>query len=211
MAVHISSNATIAAAERSDFIVLRQSCILEKAATIIAVKEKYIQIVGIAVTAVYGAFIVILYAAEPHSLADVPSSTRTAIENIATKGQVAIGTYEIDQARFDAGLAAFRSGNYVLARDHFQKADPESRDARTQFYIAYSYYRQGWGRLSNDDAMFKQALEALGRVDRLDPDYRADDPDLKIHTPAELRNELEEGLRVTADDFNPFKVFRERK
>jgi len=41
-----------------------------------------------------------------------------------------------------------------VARDFFQKADPENRDAKTQYYIAYSYYRQGWGKLYNDDALF---------------------------------------------------------
>ena len=32
-----------------------------------------------------------------------------------------------------------------------------------------------------------------------------------LQTPAELENEFEEGLRVTAEDFNPFKLTRERK
>ena len=40
---------------------------------------------------------------------------------------------------------------------------------------------------------------------------RTDDADLQLRTPAELKNELEEGLRVTADDFNPLRVLRERK
>ena len=99
----------------------------------------------------------------------------------------------------------------MLARDAFAKADPDRRDANVQFYIAYSFYRQGWGRVSNDDAMFKQALESLERVTFIDKDFRSSDPDLKLRTPAELKNELEEGLRVTADDFNPLKVLRDRK
>jgi len=183
----------------------------ERAPPIIAVKEKYIQILGIALTAVYGLFIVFLYAAEPRSLAEVPTKARTTIENAATTGQVIIGTYKIDQAKFDAGLIAFRQDNFVLARDQFDKADPEKRDARTQFYVAYSFYRQGWGRVSSDDALFKQGIEAIDRVKSLDPNFRSDDADLKLHTPAELRGELEEGLKVTADDFNPLKVLRERK
>ena len=32
-----------------------------------------------------------------------------------------------------------------------------------------------------------------------------------LATAAELKNELEEGLVVTADDFNPLKLVRERK
>ena len=161
--------------------------------------------------AVYGLFVVFLYAAEPRSLEEVTAKAVETVQNAATKGQVITGTYEIDRAKFDEGLAAFRQENYVLARDAFAKADPERREANVQFYIAYSFYRQGWGRVSNDDAMFKQALESLERVTFIDKDFRSSDLDLKLRTPAELRNELEEGLRVTADDFNPLKVLRERK
>ena len=121
------------------------------------------------------------------------------------------GTYEIDQARFNEGLTAFRQNNFILARDAFAKADPERRDAKTQYYIAYSFYRQGWGRVTNDDALFKQALEALERVTFIDKNFRSDDAGLQLRTPAELKNELDEGLQVTADDFNPLRVLRERK
>lgn len=182
-----------------------------KDAGIITVNEKYIQILGIALTAVYGAFVIFLYAAEPRSLEELTSKAVETVQTAATKGQVIAGTYEIDRAKFEEGLAAFRQGNYPLARDAFAKADPERRNPKVQFYISYSYYRQGWGRVSNDDVMFRQALESLDRVDFLDKEFRSDDPDLKLRTPAELRNELEEGLRITADDFNPLKVFRERK
>ena len=174
-------------------------------------KEKYIQMIGIAMMAIYGLFVVFLYAAEPRSLEEVTAKAVETVQNAATKGQVITGTYEIDRAKFAEGLAAFRQENYVLARDAFAKADPERRDANVQFYIAYSFYRQGWGRVSNDDAMFRQALETLERATFVDKDFRSTDPDLKLRTPAELKNELEEGLRVTADDFNPLKVLRERK
>ncbi|HQU93435.1 MAG TPA: hypothetical protein PLK77_14110 [Pyrinomonadaceae bacterium] len=174
-------------------------------------KEKYIQILGIALVLIYGIFVVFLYAAEPRSLEEISSKAIETVQNAATKGQVITGTYEIDQAKFNEGLNAFRQNNFVLARDAFAKADPERRDAKTQYYIAYSFYRQGWGRLSNDDAMFKQGLESLERVDFIDKNFRSDDANLQLRTPAELKNEIEEGLRVTADDFNPLKVLRERK
>jgi hypothetical protein len=175
------------------------------------VREKYIQILGISMMLVYGVFVVFLYAAEPRSLEEISSKAVETVQNAATKGQVITGTYEIDQAKFNEGLAAFRQNNFILARDAFTKADPERRDAKTQFYIAYSFYRQGWGRVSSDDALFKQALESLERVNFIDKDFRSDDPDLKLRTPAELKHELEEGLRVTADDFNPLRVLRERQ
>ena len=173
--------------------------------------EKYIQTLGIVITAAYGLFIVFLYAAEPRSIVEIPGKAVSTVESAVTKGQVMTGTYEIDRAKFNEGLQQFRQDNFVAARDSFGKADPEMRDAATQFYTAYSYYRQGWGRVTNDDALFKQALETLKRVDAIDPDYRASDPNLQLKTPAELRHELDEGLKVTADDFNPLRVFRERK
>jgi hypothetical protein len=175
------------------------------------VKEKYIQILGIVMTAVYGLFIAFLYAAEPRSLEELTAKAVETVQNAATKGQVITGTYEIDRAKFSEGLTAFRQENYPLARDAFAKADPERRDANVQFYVAYSFYRQGWGRVTNDDAMFRQALETLERISFINKDYRSADPDLTLRTPAELKHELSEGLRITADDFNPLKILRERK
>ena len=173
-------------------------------------KEKYIQILGIIGTVAYGVFVAFLYAAEPRSVEEISIKARSTIENVATKGQVAIGTYEVDAAKFNEGLTAFRQNNFIAARDLFERADPEKRDANAQFYIAYSYYRQGWGRISNDDQLFRRSLETLDRLKVMDPDFRSDDADLKAASPAELRKELEEGLKVTTSDLNPLRVFRER-
>lgn len=184
---------------------------LENVRQIIAMNERHIQISSIFLTTFCGIFIAWLYLVEPKSLAEVPSKAQATIENAAAKTQVAVGTYEVDKARFDEGLRAFRQDNFVVARDNFQRADTEKRDARTQFYIAYSFYRQGFGKLSSDDALFKQGLEQTNRVAALDKNFKSDDADLQMKTPAELKNEFEEGLRVTASDFNPLKVLRERK
>jgi hypothetical protein len=173
--------------------------------------EKHIQILSISLTAVYGFAIAWLYVAAPKSLEELPAKAQQTIERATTTAQIVTNTYEIDQAKFSEGLQAFRRDNFVLARDAFSKADPERRDARTQFYVAYSFYRQGFGRVTNDDALFRQGLETVNRVIQLDNDFKSDDANLQLRTPAELKNELEEGLKVTADDFNPFKVFRERK
>ena len=180
-------------------------------AQIITMKEKYIQILGLSLTLVYGAFVFFLYAAEPRSIEDISLKARATVENAVTKGQVMTGTYEVDQVKFAEGMRAFIQNNFVAARDSFERADPEKRDPKTQFYIAYSFYRQGWGRISNDDALFKQALQSVERVSQLNPNFRSDDAGLQLRTPAELKNELEEGMRVTADDFNPFRLVRERK
>ncbi|HEV2911691.1 MAG TPA: hypothetical protein VGX92_00125 [Pyrinomonadaceae bacterium] len=165
-------------------------------------QHRLIQSVGIAWTVLYAAFIVWVYATEPRTLKDV-----------ATNTQVAAGTYEVDQARFDAALMLFRREQFRAARDEWQRADPAQRDARTQFYIAYAFYREGWGRLYNDDALFRQGLEAVGRAIALAPEatFTVDDPELRIHTAAELKAELEQGTERSLGDLNPLKVLRERK
>lgn len=174
-------------------------------------KEKHIQILSIVLTLFYGSFVAWLYWAAPKNLEEVSTKARDTIESATTKAKVITNTYEVDKAKFDEGLRAFRSENFLVARDLFEKADKEKRDAKTQFYIAYAYYREGWGRFSSNDELFQRGLESIRRVVQLDENFKARDPNLKLSTPVELKNEFEEGLRVTADDFNPFKLTRERK
>ena len=163
---------------------------------------RLIPALGIAWTLLYAALVVWLYATAPRSFAEA-----------TTQASVAAGTYEVDRARFEAGRELFLREQYQAARDEWSRADPARRDARTQFYVAYSFYRQGWGRVYDDDALFRQGLEAAERAIALSPDapLTVDDPELKIHSAAELKAELQKGTERTIDDFNPLKVFRERK
>jgi hypothetical protein len=165
-------------------------------------QHKLIQSVGIAWTLLFAAFVIWVYATEPRSFKEV-----------ATNTEVAAGTYEVDEQRFDAALALFRHEQYRAARDEWERADPARRDARTQFYIAYAFYREGWGRVYNDDALFRQGVEAITRAISLAPERTliVDDPDLKIHNASELKAELEQGTERTWNDLNPLKVLRERK
>jgi hypothetical protein len=174
-------------------------------------KEKYIQILSLILVAFYGICVAWLYWAEPKNLEEVSIKAKETIENAATKGQIVIGTYAVDEAKFGEGLKAFRADNFIAARSFFENADPEKRDAKTQFYIAYSFYRQGFGKLYNDDELFKQGLEQTTRVILIDKNFKSEDANLQMKTPAELKNEFEEGLKLTAEDFNPFKLTRERK
>lgn len=174
-------------------------------------KEKHIRNLGIALTLFYAVFVAWLYWTEPKTLAEVSTKAKETVQQATSTAQVITNTYEIDKEKFDEGLSAFRSDNFVLARDLFERADKEKRDAATQFYIAYTYYRQGWGSFSNDDELFEKGLEQMNLVRKLDEDYKSDDDDLKLQTPVELNDELAEGLRITAADFNPLKITRERK
>ena len=165
-------------------------------------QHKLIQRVGIAWTVLYAAFIIWVYATEPRTFKEV-----------ATNTEVAAGTYQVDEQRFEAALALFRREQYRAARDEWERADPAHKDARTQFYIAYAFYREGWGRVYNDDALFKQGLEAVNRAISLAPNSTliVDDADLKIRNAAELKAELEHGMERSWTDLNPLKVLRERK
>jgi hypothetical protein len=153
-----------------------------------------------AAVAVGLALIVFIYASAPRGLSEV-----------VTRSQVALGVYSIDKELFDRGVAQFRAGEFAAARNSLERADSEKRDAATQFYVAYSYYREGWGRVSNDDALFAKGLEAVNRTVELDPGLVVNDADLQLRTPFALKAELENGLKLTIDDLNPLKVFRERK
>ena len=153
-----------------------------------------IQWVGIAWTILYASLVVWVYATAPQSVRDV-----------TTGASVAAGTYEVDRARFDAGRELFLREQYAAARDEWARADPARRDARTQFYVAYAFYRQGWGRVYNDDALFREGLEAIERAISLSPDapLAVEDPELKIHSAAELKAVLQNGTERTADDLHP--------
>ena len=165
-------------------------------------RGKYVQVLGVIWTLVYGSIIVWIYATEPRSFKEA-----------ATNSQVAAGTYELNQERFDNGVTLFRRDQFRAARDEWAAADPAQRDPTTQFYIAYAYYREGWGRIYYDDQLFKQGLEAVNRAISLAPNgaLSVDDPGLQMHTAAELRAELERGTERSWKDLNPLKLFRQRK
>ena len=164
-------------------------------------REKVIQLVGLVTTVVYAVAIVWLYATEPRSFREA-----------ATGAQVAAGTYQVDQKKFAAGLELFRREQFRAARNEWQDADPAQSDPRTQFYIAYSCYREGWGRVYYDQDLFKQGLEAVNRAITLAPEpLSVPDENLQMHTAAELKAELEQGIERTWGDVNPLKVMRQRK
>lgn len=157
---------------------------------------------GLVSSLAYGAAIVWLYVTQPKTLQEVRSGA-----------QVVAGVYQVDEARFQSGLEMFRREQYAAARDEWQRADPAGRDARVAFYTAYSFYREGWGRLHHDDRLYTQGLQAVDRAQALaaGQPLRIDDPDLGIRTPAELRAELQEGVQRTWSDLNPLRVLDKRK
>jgi hypothetical protein len=165
-------------------------------------REPVIRGAGLVLAIGYAAAIAWLYASQPQTVAQVTGGFASMV-----------GAYRIDRQSFDDGLRFFRRDQFPEARAAFARADTAERDAATQFYIAYSYYREGWGRVYNDDALFGQGLIAVDKAIALAPGGRlvVDDPDLQLHSADELRVELQHGVTREASDFNPLKVFRTRK
>jgi len=164
--------------------------------------EAVIRGAGLGLTAIYALFIGWLFVRQPATLAEVTGTLSSAA-----------GIYRVDEQAFEDGLRYFRNDQFVEARAAFARADPARRDALTQFYVAYSLYRQGWGRVYSDDALYREGVEAIDRAIALAPDGRlvVEHPGQQIRTADELRAELEAGLRREASDFNPLRVFHGRK
>ena len=165
-------------------------------------REPLVRGAGLVATIAYAAAIGWLYVTQPQTVAQVTGGFASAV-----------GAYRIDQQAFEDGRRFFRAGQFPEARAAFARADTAERDARTQFYVAYTYYREGWGRLYNDDVLFAKGLAAVDKAIGLAPDGRlvVDDVDLQMRSADELRAELQRGLTREADDFNPLKIFRTRK
>jgi hypothetical protein len=165
-------------------------------------KATAIRAIGLGLSVVYGAFIVWLYVARPQSLSEISGGMASTV-----------GLYMIDTARFQEGRRLLHAGRFPEARAELDRADPAHRDPVTQFYVAYAYYRQGWGRFYNDDALFTQALRTLERATSLSPERRVqvNDPQLGLRDSDALRAELQHGLTVEAEDFSPLRVFRRRQ
>jgi hypothetical protein len=165
------------------------------------VSEPTVRAAGLAATLSYAFLIGWAYARQPQTVAQV------------TGGLAAeIGVYRIDQQAFDDGLRFFQSDRFDEARAALMRADPAERDARTQFYIAYAYFRQGWGRVYHDDALYARGLERVNLAISLAPSGRlvVDDQSLGLRSADELKAELEAGMRRDASDLNPLRVFRQR-
>jgi hypothetical protein len=157
---------------------------------------------GLALTVVYAGLLAWLFTAQP----------RTMVEAVGGVSAT-IGVYRVDQQAFDDGLIFFRNDQFVEARARFARADPAMRDARTQFYIAYSYYREGWRRTHRDDVLYKQGLEVVDRAIALAPGGRlvVEDDNLQMRTADELRAELQRGLERDWSDLNPLRWLEQRK
>lgn len=160
-----------------------------------------LRVLGLASTLAYGGFVAWLYVERPESLSEIKGSMAATV-----------GLYAINVAQFEQGRRLLHADRFPEARAALARADPARRDPVTQFYIAYAFYREGWGRFHNDDALFGQALRALDHAASLAPDglIRVNDPALGLRDSDALRAELRRGLVVAPEDFNPMRALRKR-
>jgi hypothetical protein len=165
-------------------------------------KEPVVRGAGLVTSLAYAGIVAWLYATQPQTVAQVTGGLASIV-----------GTYKVDPQAFADGLRFFRGNQFVEARAALLRADPAERDPQVQFYIAYAYYREGWGRLYSDDVLFGKGIGAVDKAIALAPGGRlvVDDPDLQMHSADELRAELQRGLVRDASDFNPLRVFEKRK
>ena len=165
-------------------------------------REQIVRGGGLVLAIVYASVIVWTYVQQPQTVSQLTGGLSAGV-----------GAYRIDEQAFADGLAFFKKDQFVEARAAFARADPAEQDAKTQFYTAYSYYRQGWGRVYSDDVLFREGLKRVDKSIALAPAGRlvVDDPNLRMRTADELRAELEAGLKRDASDFNPLRVLRDRK
>ena len=102
---------------------------------------------GLTVTIAYAVLVAWLFSNQPQTVSQITGGLAATI-----------GGYTVNEQAFADGLRFFRNDQFVEARMAFGRADPALRDARTQFYVAYSYYRQGWGRLYHDTRSMRKDL-----------------------------------------------------
>jgi hypothetical protein len=165
-------------------------------------REPVVRGVGLVASLAYAAAITWLYATEPQTVAQVTGGFASMV-----------GAYQVDPQSFSDGMRFFRHDQFPEARAALLRADPAERDPMVQFYVAYAFYREGWGRLYNDDTLFGKGLAAIDKAIALAPGGRlvVDDADIQMHSADELRAELQRGITREASDFNPMRVFRTRK
>jgi hypothetical protein len=167
-----------------------------------AVKGALLRVAGLVASAAYAAFIVSVYARQPRTVGQLASGVAASV-----------GAYRVDPVNLADGLRFFHNEQFPEARAAFERADPARQDPTTQFYVAYSFYRQGWGRVYRDAALYRQGLEAVDRAIAAAPGGRLTvaDASLGMHSADELRAELQRGTVRDLSDLNPMKVFEARK
>jgi len=164
-------------------------------------RDDMVRAIGLAVAGSCFGAIAWVYSRQPQTLAEAGGALSATI-----------GVYRIDDQAFADGLGFFRRDQFAAARLAFDRADQAHQDPRTQFYIAYSYYREGWGRLYVDTDLYARGLVSVDRAIAAAPHGRVivDDANLQMHSGDELKAELEAGVRA-GTEVNPLTIARRQR
>jgi len=163
--------------------------------------DSMIRAIGLALTICCFAGIVWVYSHQPQTFAEATGALTATV-----------GAYHVDEQAFADGFRFFHRDQFAAARLAFDRADPAHQEPRTQFYIAYSYYREGWGRMYVDKVLFTRGLEAINRAIAAAPGGRivVDDANLQMRSGDELKAELEAGIQA-GTEMNPFTILRRQR
>ena len=158
--------------------------------------------VGLVVSLAYAAAIGWVYLHQPQTMAEVRGGLASSV-----------GVYRPDPIAFADGLRLLPSGSIRGGSPRVRSRGSAHRNPTTQFYVAYSFYRQGWGRVYADSALYARGLEAVDRAALASPTGHVvvDDPELQMHSSEELKAELQRGMTHELSDLNPMNVLRTRK
>ena len=164
-------------------------------------RDSMIRTIGLMLAVCGFAAIVWVYSRQPQTLAEATGALTATV-----------GAYRIDEQAFGDGLRFFHGDQFGAARLAFERADPAHQEPRTQFYIAYSYYREGWGRMYVDKDLFARGLEAVNRAIAAAPHGRivVDDARVEMRSADELKAELEAGLQASTE-MNPITIVRRHR
>ncbi|HKB12545.1 MAG TPA: hypothetical protein VKD69_17910 [Vicinamibacterales bacterium] len=163
--------------------------------------DSVVRALGLALAVCGFSGIVWVYSRQPQTFAEATGALSASV-----------GAYHADEQAFADGLGFFRRDQFGAARLAFERADPAHQDPRTQFYIAYSYYREGWGRISVDRDLFARGVEAVDRAVAAAPRGRVivADPNVEMQSADELKAELEAGLNGRTE-MNPWAIVRRHR
>jgi len=163
--------------------------------------DSTIRAIGLALTVCCFAGIAWVYSHQPQTFAEATGALSATI-----------GAYRVDEQAFADGFRFFHRDQFAAARLAFDRADPAHQEPRTQFYIAYSYYREGWGRMYVDKDLFARGLDAINRAIAAAPRGRivVDDANLQMRSGDELKAELEAGMQA-GTEMNPLTIVRRQR
>ena len=141
-------------------------------------KDEHVRMVGIIAAVVLMAFVVSVYVTQ-----GIPDLSGVLCQ--------------VDREAFESGRNLFHQNEFVSARLEFTRANGGQCDATTQFYAAYSYYREGCRFFLTDEELLEQGLKTVGRAlaEASDGDFPVDDPGLNLETAEALKEEIEAKLR----------------